>query len=113
MPTSARVIPADVHLAAKRGFVRTLYQGYAGTLSAGLSATAVLAIVNGEVDLTTVIVTAAVVLLGPVVAATAAYFDISSKGIPNDYQDDVVVIDGGADLPADGTGRYRGEWEGN
>ncbi len=107
MPTSARVIPADVHLAAKRGFVRTLYQGYAGTLSAGLSATAVLAIVNGEVDLTTAIVTAAVVLLGPPVAALAAYLNISSKGIPNDYQDDVVVVEAVEEPPS--TGRHRAD----
>lgn len=89
MPTT--VIPADVKLAAKRGFVRTLYQGYAGTLSTGISATAILAIINGEIDLTTALVTAAVVLIGPPVAGLASYFDISSKGIPGDYQDDIEV----------------------
>lgn len=89
MPTT--VIPADVKLAAKRGFVRTLYQGYAGTLSTGISATAILAIINGEVDLTTALVTAAVVLIGPPVAGLASYLNISSKGIPDDYQDDIEV----------------------
>src|SRR5690625_2719303 len=90
MPTT--VIPADVRLAAKRGFVRTLYQGYAGTLSTGISATAILAIINGEVDLTTALVTAAVVLIGPPVAGLASYFNISSKGIPDAYQDDIEVM---------------------
>lgn len=103
MPTS--VIPADVKVAAKRGFVRTLYQGYAGTLSTGITASAVLAIVNGEVDVTTTVVTGAVVLLGPVVAGLASYFNISSNGIPGEYQDDVVVVP----EVEPGTGRHRAE----
>lgn len=103
MPTS--VIPADVKIAAKRGFVRTTFQGYAGSLSTGVSATVILAIVNGEVDLTTAVVTAAVALLGPPVAGLASYLNISSKGIPDEYQDDIDVTP----EVAPGTGRYRAD----
>ena len=81
-----RIIPEHVRLAAKRAFVRTTYQGYAGTLSTGVSATAVLAFVNGEVDTTTAIVTAAVTVLAPPIAGLAAYFNISGQGIPDAYQ---------------------------
>ena len=80
-----RIIPEHVRLAAKRAFVRTTYQGYAGTLSTGLSATVVMAVVNGEVDPTTAIVTAAVTVLAPPIAGLAAFLNISSQGIPDDY----------------------------
>lgn len=83
-----RIIPEHVRLAAKRAFVRTTYQGYAGTLSTGLGATGVLAIINGEVETTTAIVTAVVTLLAPPVAGLAAYLNISSQGIPDDYTPD-------------------------
>ena len=80
-----RIIPEHVRLAAKRAFVRTTYQGYAGTLSTGLTATGVMAVVTGEVDPTTAGVTAAIAVLAPPIAGLAAYLNISGQGIPDDY----------------------------
>jgi len=83
------IVPAATKLAAKRGFVRTLSQGYYSAL-AGLTLSAVgiglIAVVHGEVDLLPTVVTVAAWLLSPVVGAAASYFDIMSKGIPGDYQ---------------------------
>lgn len=79
------IIPAGVKLAAKRAFVRTTYQAYAATLSAGIAATAIIAVIRGQVDLIETAVTAGVAVLSPPVAGLAAYLSVSSKGIPDDY----------------------------
>ena len=86
MPTN--VIPADTRLAAKRGFVRTTYQAYAATLTSGISASAVLSVIEGGIDLVTVGVTLGVAVLSPPIAGLASYLSISAKGIPVDYQTD-------------------------
>lgn len=82
---STPIIPEPVKLAAKRAFVRTTYQAYAATLSAGIAATAIIGVVRGEVDLLETAVTAGVAVLAPPVAGLAAYLSVSSKGIPDDY----------------------------
>lgn len=82
---STPIIPAGVKLAAKRAFVRTTYQAYAATLSAGIAATAIIGIIRGEVDLVETAVYAGVAVLSPPVAGLAAYLSVSSKGIPEDY----------------------------
>lgn len=82
---SDQIIPAPVRLAAKRAFVRTTYQAYAATLGAGIAVTAILAIVRGDVDLIETAITAGVALASPPLAGLAAYLDVSSKGIPQDY----------------------------
>ena len=82
---SNQIIPAGVKLAAKRAFVRTTYQAYAATLSGGIAVTVILAVVRGQVDLLETAITAAAAVLSPPVAGMAAYLDVASKGIPDDY----------------------------
>ena len=82
----SKIIPDATKLAAKRGFVRTTYQGFAATLSGGIAANAILSVVNGEVDVTTLVVTGTVAVVSPFIAGAASYFSIASKGIPEDYQ---------------------------
>lgn len=80
------IIPLNTKKAAKRGFVRTTAQGYAATLSGGVTVTAILAIATGEVDLLTAGVTLGVALVSPLLAGVASYLSITSKGIPEDYE---------------------------
>ena len=80
------VIPEHVRLAARRGFIRTTAQGYAATLTGGIAASGILAVVNGEVDYVTVGVTIGVALVSPLAAGLASYLSIISKGIPDEYQ---------------------------
>lgn len=82
----SELIPSNVKLAAKRAFVRTLYQAFAATLGGGITASAILSVINGEIDPVVVGVTLGVALVAPLIGAGAAYFDIASKGIPEDYQ---------------------------
>ncbi|MFB7843090.1 hypothetical protein [Microbacterium sp. NPDC056052] len=46
-----QIIPAAVKLAAKRAFVGTTTQAYGAMLAAGITATAVLAVIRGDVKL--------------------------------------------------------------
>lgn len=83
---NTHLIPADTKLAAKRGFIRTTAQGYAATLSGGIAATSIISLIQGELDPVVIGVTAGVALVSPLVAGAASYFDITSKGIPEDYK---------------------------
>lgn len=83
-----KLIPANTKLAAKRGFIRTMSQGYASTLAVGVAATTVISLIQGELDPLVVGVTAGVALVSPLIAGAASYFDITSKGIPEDYAPD-------------------------
>lgn len=83
-----KLIPANTKLAAKRGFIRTTAQGYAATLSGGVTVTAILSITTGEVDLLTAGVTLGVALVSPMVAGLASYMSITAKGLPEDYAPD-------------------------
>ena len=78
-------IPATVVKAAKRGFIRTTAQAYAATLSGGISVTAILALVTGELDLLTAGVTLGVALVTPPIAGLASYLSIIGSGVPADY----------------------------
>lgn len=80
------IVPAATKLAAKRGFIRTMLQGYEGVLAAGITANGVLAIINGQIDLTVLIVTASVVVAAPPLAGLRSWVSITRKGIPEDYQ---------------------------
>lgn len=80
------IIPLNTKKAAKRGFIRTTAQGYAATLSGGVTVTAILAIATGEVDLLTAGVTLGVALVSPLLAGLASYLTITAKGIPEDYE---------------------------
>lgn len=87
---SDSVIPAEVKLAAKRGFVRTTAQATSTALATGISATTILAIVAGEQALVPVIITFAVTAASPFLAGAASYFSIISKGMPAEYVDAAV-----------------------
>lgn len=80
-----QIIPATVKLAAKRGMVRTTYQALAATLTTGISATVVLGVVSGEVEVIPTAVTLAVALVSPFIAGAASYLSITANGIPRDY----------------------------
>lgn len=88
---SDAVVPAATRLAAKRAFIRTTAQAYAATLGGGVTVTGVLAIITGQVDLVTVIVTLAVALVSPVLAGAASYASILGAGIPDDYKVGVLA----------------------
>ena len=79
-----KVIPDATMFAAKRGFVRTFSQSLATSLviPAGLT----LAFTHDA--LLTVAVGAASMLAGAAVNGAQSYFDIISKGVPDEYQVD-------------------------
>lgn len=79
------IIPPAVKLAAKRGFVRTTAQAYAATLTTGISASVVLGIVTGTVEIVPTFVTIGISLVTPPIAGAASYLTITSKGIPEEY----------------------------
>lgn len=81
------VIPPAVRLAAKRGFVRTTAQSYAATLTTGISAGVVLAVVTGEQALLPIAITTGVALLSPLLAGAASYLSILSRGVPEEYRE--------------------------
>ncbi len=80
-----KLIPTNVQFAAKRGFIRTSAQSLAATLTTGISATVVLGVVNGEVEVIPTIITLGVALLSPFIAGAASYFSIISNGLPEAY----------------------------
>ncbi len=80
------IVPARTRTAAKRGFIRTTAQAYAATLTTGLSASVVLGVVTGEVQLIPTLVTVGISLASPLLAGGASYLSILSSGIPDDYQ---------------------------
>lgn len=78
---SSRLIPADVQLAAKRGFIRTACQ----SLASAIPTSAVAIVLSGEWLLGAGLgVASAIVTAGLAGAASAA--SIVSKGIPGDYK---------------------------
>lgn len=81
------VIPAKTKVAAKRGFIRTTAQAYAGTLTTGISASVVLGVVTGEVQVVPTLVTLGIALVSPLLAGAASYLSITADGIPDDYTD--------------------------
>lgn len=82
----SKIIPADVKLAAQRGFVRTTAQALAATLTTGVSASVVLGLVTGEVELVPTLITVGVAVVSPVLAGAASYLSIVSQGVPEEYQ---------------------------
>lgn len=82
----SNVIPENVRLAAKRAFVRTTYQAYAATLSAGLpSATAIVALIQNPTGWLLAGITVALAVVSPLAAGAAAYLQWTAKGLPDDY----------------------------
>lgn len=82
-----KIIPVTLKLAAKRGFVRTTAQAYAATLTTGISASVVLGVVTGEVQLVPILITVGVALASPPLAGLASALSIVSSGIPQEYTD--------------------------
>lgn len=89
--TTDPLVPAAVQLAAKRAFIRTMFQGYESVLAIGLSANIVLGLIRGEVDVLTLGVTAAVTVLAPPLAGLRSWLNITRNGIPKDYADVTLV----------------------
>lgn len=89
------IIPEATKLAAKRGFIRTTAQALSATLTTGISATVVLSVVTGQVDVIPTVVTLGVALVSPVIAGAASYLSIMSNGIPQDYTDVTLVAQAG------------------
>lgn len=84
--STAKVVPTAIQLAAKRAFVRTTAQAYAATIPAGgISATAVLALVENT-DPVVIAVMAAAAVLSPPLAGLAAYASMIAGGIPLAYR---------------------------
>lgn len=79
------LIPNAVRTAAKRGFIRTTAQAYAGTLTTGISASVVLGMVTGQVEVAPIAVTMGVAVVSPLLAGAASYLSILSAGVPGDY----------------------------
>jgi len=80
------LIPANTQAAAKRGFIRTAAQSIATALAGGVSATAVLSVVAGEVELVPTLIVWGVAVATPFVNGAQSYFSIIGKGIPEDYE---------------------------
>ena len=84
---STEIVPTSTKLAAKRGFLRTMMQGYEATLAVGLSANVILGLIRGEVDLVAAGVTAGVTIAAPPLAGLRSWLSIMRNGIPADYRE--------------------------
>lgn len=91
--TVVELIPADVKVAAKRGFLRTTAQAYATSLAGGISATAIISLLSNSEPWLPIIVTWVVALVTPLLSGLASYFSILSRGIPADYQPEETVVE--------------------
>lgn len=81
----SKVIPPELKIAAARGFIRTTAQAYATALAGGISTTIILGVVTGTVELLPTAITLGVALLSPLLAGSASYLSIISRGIPEEY----------------------------
>ena len=104
---SDKLIPADAHLAAKRGFIRTTTQALAATIpTMGIGGAAL-----SGADWRVIAWAVAAAVLSSLLAGAASYLSLLSKGIPEDYAPQVPPRDaetGAVELP-DADVRYRGE----
>lgn len=80
-----KIVPSDVQLAAKRGFIRTTAQAASTALAGGVTSAGVLQVVSGEIPVSAALVIAGVTVVSPFIAGLASYFSILSKGIPAEY----------------------------
>lgn len=81
--SKANLIPDDVQVAAKRGFIRTTFQSYAATIPAGGVTAGVIA--SAASDPRGVVTALVAAVVSPPLAGLASYFSIVSKGLPADY----------------------------
>ena len=96
--TVVELIPADVKVAAKRGFLRTTAQAYATSLAGGISATAIISLLSNSEPWLPILVTWVVALVTPLLSGLASYFSILSRGIPADYQPEETVVEPPSDV---------------
>ena len=80
------IIPPDVHLAAKRGFVRTTAQSFAASIPTGGVAVGTVLGVMQNPDPWVIGATAIATLVSPLLAGLASYLSIIGAGIPQAYQ---------------------------
>ena len=91
--TVVELIPADVKVAAKRGFLRTTAQAYATSMAGGISATAIISLLTNSEPWLPILVTWVVALVTPLLSGLASYFSILSRGIPADYQPEEIAVE--------------------
>ena len=96
--TAVELIPADVKVAAKRGFLRTTAQAYATSMAGGISATAIISLLTNSEPWLPILVTWVVALVTPLLSGLASYFSILSRGIPADYQPEEAVVEPPSDV---------------
>lgn len=82
----SKVVPPNVIVAAKRGFVRTTAQAYATALAGGVSSAALLSWVQEGANVPALVITGVVAVVSPLLAGLGSYLSILAKGIPEDYQ---------------------------
>jgi len=82
---SKRIVSEELEFAAKQGFVRTAAQSIAGALAGGISATAIVTVVSGEVELVPTLITWGVAVATPFINGAQSYFSIIGRGIPEAY----------------------------
>lgn len=85
------IIPANVHVAAKRAFLRTTAQAFAASVPTGGIAIASIVGLITEPDWIVIIATILAAILTPFLAGLSAYLNILSKGIPEAYIGEVVT----------------------
>ena len=96
--TVVELIPTDVKVAAKRGFLRTTAQAYATSMAGGISATAIISLLSNSEPWLPILVTWVVALVTPLLSGLASYFSILSRGIPADYQPEETVVEPPSDV---------------
>lgn len=82
-----KLVPQDVHAAAKRGFIRTTAQAYGTALAGGITLvflTDAFAQASSG-DWVPLLLGAIVTILSPLIAGASSYFSILGQGIPADY----------------------------
>lgn len=90
---AAKLIPADAHRAAKRGFIRTACQ----SLATGLAVPGGLVLAFTGDGLAALAAGVAGMAFAAVVNGAQSYFSILSRGIPEDYAPD---LDTGQTVPS-------------
>ena len=96
--TVVELIPTDVKVAAKRGFLRTTAQAYATSMAGGISATAIISLLSNSEPWLPILVTWVVALVTPLLSGLASYFSILSRGIAADYQPEETVVEPPSDV---------------
>lgn len=108
--TTDKLIPADAHLAAKRGFIRTTAQAYGTALAGGVTIVLVSDAVQQitEGNAIPLLIAVAVTVVSPVIAGAASYASILARGIPVEYTPEIPPTDAETDRPAELPPHLRG-----